>query len=84
MRITIEKRIEIVDGKGYPLTITRITGLQEIYRNGMPVQVSMITYHDCRDGCTPAYRWAFPPGVQTGASGLPVPVEERLKELAAC
>lgn len=84
MEIAIDTRTEIIDGRGYPLTITRIKGLQEVYIHGKPVLVSQVTIHDCREGCTVVYRRAFPGTIQPGPSGLPVPVEARLKELAAC
>lgn len=81
MNITIDTRTEIMDGKGYPLTITRISGLQEVYIHGVRTLVSQVTVHDCRDGCSVIYRRAN--AAQPGASGLPEPVEVRLKQLAA-
>ena len=49
MEITIMQRTEIIDGKGYLLTTTRITGLQQVQRHGKPGWVSAITYHDSRE-----------------------------------
>lgn len=85
MEITITQRTEIIDGKGYPLTTTRITGLQQVQRHGKPVWVSAITYHDSREGCTSAFRLYNGPIPPEGEvpNRLPLSVEARLKEIAA-
>lgn len=85
MIISIEHRTEIIDGKGYPLTITRILGLQQIQRHGKSVWVTAITYHDSREGCTSAFRLYNGPIPPEGEvpNRLPLSVEARLKEIAA-
>lgn len=85
MEITITHTTEIIDGKGYPLTVTRIIGLQEIHRKGETVWVSAVTYHDSREGCTSCFRRYEGPIPQEGeaANKLPPLVEARLKEIAA-
>lgn len=85
MIISIEHRTEIIDGKGYPLTITRILGLQQIQRLGKSVWVTAITYHDSREGCTSAFRLYNGPIPPEGEvpNRLPLSVEARLKEIAA-
>ena len=84
MEITIMKRTEIIDGKGYLLTTTRITGLQQVQRHGKPVWVSAITYHDSREGCTSAFRLYKGPIPPEGEvlNKLPPSVEDRVKEIA--
>lgn len=85
MTISIETKTEIIDGKGYPLTITRILGLQQIQRHGKPVWVTAITYHDSREGCTSCFRLyngPIPPDGE-GPNRLPPTVEVRVKEIAA-
>ena len=85
MEITITHRTEIIDGKGYPMTTTRITGLQQVQRHGKPVWVSAITYHDSREGCTSAFRLYEGPVPPAGEwpARLPPSVEARVKEIAA-
>lgn len=85
MTISIETRTEILDGKGYPLTTTRILGLQQIQRHGKPVWVTAITYHDSREGCTSCFRLYKGPIPPEGEvpNGLPPTVEARVKEIAA-
>lgn len=84
MEITIMQRTEIIDGKGYLLTTTRITGLQQVQRHGKPVWVSAITYHDSREGCTSAFRLYKGPIPPEGEvlNKLPPSVEDRVKEIA--
>lgn len=85
MEITITQRTEIIDGKGYLLTTTRITGLQQVQRHGKPVWVSAITYHDSREGCTSAFRLyngPIPPEREV-LNKLPPSVEARVKEIGA-
>lgn len=85
MTISVENRIEILDGKGYPLTITRILGLQQIQLHGKPVWVTAITYHDSREGCTSCFRrynGPIPPGGAV-SNRLPPMVEAHVKEIAA-
>jgi len=99
MEITITQKTEIIDGKGYPLTTTRILGLQQIQRHGEPMWVTAITYHDSREGCTSAfrlYKGPIPPEgeVPNRLQGpippegevqnrLPPSAEARVKEIAA-
>lgn len=85
MIISIEHRTEIIDGKGYSLTTTRILGLQQIQRRGKSVWVTAITYHDSREGCTSAFRLYNGPIPPEGEvpNRLPLSVEARLKEIAA-
>lgn len=85
MEITITHRTEIIGGKGYPLTVTRILGLQQIQRHGKPVWVTAITYHDSREGCTSCFRrynGPIPPEGEVSCK-LPPSVEARVKEIAA-
>ena len=84
MEITITHRTEIIDGKGYPMTTTRITGLQKVQRRGKSVWVSAITYHDSREGCTSAFRLYNGPIPPDGEvlNKLPPSVEDRVKEIA--
>lgn len=85
MTISIETKTEIIGGKGYPLTITRILGLQQIQRHGKPVWVTAITYHDSREGCTSCFRLYNGPIPPDGEvpNKLPPTVEARVKEIAA-
>ncbi len=85
MEITITQRTEIIDGKGYSLTTTRITGLQQVQRHGKPVWVSAITYHDSREGCTSVFRLYNGPIPPEGEAPnrLPPSAEARVKEIAA-
>ena len=86
MTISIETKTEIMDGKGYPLTITRILGLQQIQRHGKPVWVTAITYHDSREGCTSCFRMyngPIPPEGDTIINKLPPTVEARVKKIGA-
>ena len=84
MEITITQKTEIIDGKGYPLTTTRILGLQQIQRHGEPMWVTAITYHDSREGCTSAFRLYKGPIPPEGEvlNKLPPSVEDRVKEIA--
>ena len=85
MEITITHRTEIIDGKGYPMTTTRITGLQQVQRRGKSVWVSAITYHDSREGCTSAfrlYKGPIPPEGEV-SNRLPPSAEDRVKKIAA-
>lgn len=85
MEITIKHGTEIIDGKGYPFTFTRITGLQQVQRHGKPVWVTAVTYHDSREGCTSAfrlYKGPIPPEEEV-ENRLPSSVEARVKEIAA-
>ncbi len=85
MTISIDQKTEIMDGKGYLLTTTRILGLQQIQRCGKPVWVTAITYHDSREGCTSAFRLYKGPIPPEGEvpNRLPPSVEARVKEIAA-
>lgn len=85
MDISIETKTEIIDGKGLPLTITRILGLQQIQRHGKPVWVTAITYHDSQDGCTSCFRLYNGPVPPDGEvpNRLPPTVEAHVKEIAA-
>ena len=85
MEITITQRTEIIGGKGYPLTTTRIIGLQQVQRHGKPVWVSAITYHDSREGCTSAFRLYKGPIPPEGEAPnrLPPSAEARIKGVAA-
>lgn len=85
MTISIENKTEIIDGKGYLLTITRILGIQKIQRHGKFVWVSAITYHDSREGCTSCFRLYNGPIPPDGEvhNRLPASVEVRVKEIAA-
>ena len=85
MEITITHSTEIIDGKGYPMTTTRITGLQQVQRRGKSVWVSAITYHDSREGCTSAFRLYNGPIPPEGEAPnrLPPSAEARVKEIAA-
>ena len=83
MEITITQRTEIIDGKGYSLTTTRITGLQQVQRHGKPVWVSAITYHDSREGCTSVFRLDNGPIPGEAPNRLPPSAEARVKEIAA-
>ncbi|MCI9331385.1 MAG: hypothetical protein HFG05_04330 [Oscillibacter sp.] len=85
MEITITQKTEIIDGKGYPLTTTRILGLQQIQRHGEPMWVTAITYHDSREGCTSAFRLYKGPIPPEGEvqNRLPPSAEARVKEIAA-
>lgn len=85
MTISIETKTEIIGGKGYPLTITRILGLQQIQLYGKPVWVTAITYHDSREGCTSCFRLYNGPIPPDGEvpNRLPASVEARVKEIAA-
>lgn len=85
MTISIETKTEIIDGKGYPLTTTRILGLQQILRHGKLVWVSAITYHDSREGCTSCFRKYSGPIPPDGEAPnrLPPMVEARVKEIGA-
>lgn len=85
MTISIENKTEILDGKGYPLTITRILGLQQIKLHGETVWVTAITYHDSREGCTSCFRRYNGPIPPVGEvlDRLPPSVEARVKEIAA-
>jgi len=84
MDIRIIHTTEISGGKGYPLTITKIKGLQQIQRHGKPMWVSAVTYHDSREGCTSSVTEYRGPVPQDGVSlnRLPPTVEARLKEVA--
>lgn len=85
MEITITQRTEIIGGKGYPLTTTRIIGLQQVQRHGKPVWVSAITYDDSREGCTSAfrlYKGPIPPEGEV-SNRLSPSAEARVKEIAA-
>lgn len=85
MEITITHETEIIAGKGYPLTITRIAGLQQIWRHGEPVWVTAITYHDSREGCSSAFRLyngPIPPGGSESVRLAPS-VEVRVRSIAA-
>lgn len=84
MEITITHRTEIIDGKGYPMTTTRITGLQKVQRRGKSVWVSAITYHDSREGCTSAFRLYKGPIPPEGEAPnrLSSSAEARVKEIA--
>lgn len=85
MEITITQRTEIIGGKGYPLTTTRIIGLQQVQRHGKPVWVSAITYHDSREGCTSAfrlYKGPIPPEGEV-SNRLSPSAEARIKGVAA-
>lgn len=85
LEIAITHGTEIWDGKGYPLTTTRITGLQQVCRHGKPVWVTSVTYHDSREGCTSVFRLYSGPMPPRGEAldRLPAPAEARLKEIAA-
>lgn len=84
MEITITHRTEIIDGKGYPMTTTRITDLQKVQRRGKSVWVSAITYHDSREGCTSAFRLYNGPIPPDGEvpNRLSSSAEARVKEIA--
>ena len=85
MEITITQRTEIIDGKGYPLTTTRITGLQQVQRHGKPVWVSAITDPDSREGCTSVgrlYKGPIPPEGEV-SNRLPPSAEARIQGVAA-
>ena len=60
MNITIDHDIEILSSKAYPLTVTRITGLQTIHVHGEVVPVEAVTYCDSAAGCSLAYTRARP------------------------
>lgn len=85
MEITITRETEIISGKGYPLTTTRILGLQQVQRHGKAVWVTAVTYHDSREGCTAAFRLYNGPIPPEGEvpNRLPPSVEARVKEIAA-
>lgn len=85
MEITITHETEIIGGRAYPLTTTRITGLQQVQRHGKLVWVTAVTYHDSREGCTSAFRLYNGPIPPEGEalSRLPPSVEARTKEIAA-
>lgn len=82
MEITITRTTEVLDGRGYPLTITRIFGLQEVYIHGARAWVNKITIHDCRDGCCVCYGRAAQDAGESGKC-LPPSVQARLKEGSA-
>lgn len=86
MKITIEHKTEIMDGKGYLLTITRIRGFQQVQRHGETKWVSAITYQDGGPrGVQPSYtlyKGPIPPEGEA-PDRLPPSVEARVKEIAA-
>lgn len=85
MEIQINHGIRTIDGKGYPVTTTRITGFQQVWWCGKLAWVSVITYHDSCEGCTTCFRFCSGPVPQDGVtqSRLPESVEARVKEVAA-
>lgn len=84
MDIKIIHTTEISGGKGYPLTITKITGLQKIQRHGKPMWVSAVTYHDSREGCTTSVTEFKGDVTQNDifTNRLPPVVEARVKDIA--
>ena len=85
MTISISTRTEVIDGKGYPLTITRIRGIQQIYFNGKPKWVSEITYHDALGTCAMVFtRYLGPtPPPSDDPPPFPPAAAERMREVAA-
>lgn len=60
MTTTVEQTTEIINGKEYPLTITRQKGFQEIIVRGKPVPVESVTIFESPLGRSRCFTRARP------------------------